>query len=137
MILICVSMATCTSNVWCNVLSHICRSIGHHFKHSVDALIIILWKQLKYLISPTLCVDFSSSRLYGHLPMDVYKYLATHNVTMNYHQFGITPLVIISLTLKAPIPDMVDFNFQKSKIYLNCSFSQITIINRILLWISL
>jgi len=32
---------TRTCNVWHTALSHICRSIVHHFKHYVDTLIVI------------------------------------------------------------------------------------------------
>jgi len=32
-------VGSCTCNVWCNLLSRICRSIRHHFKCSIDMLI--------------------------------------------------------------------------------------------------
>ena len=37
-----VSLALGTCILWGNLLSHICQRIRHHFKHSVDKLIIIL-----------------------------------------------------------------------------------------------
>jgi len=39
----CFSMTSHTCRVWCNVLTHICQSIGHHYKGSVDKLILRLW----------------------------------------------------------------------------------------------
>jgi len=37
--IICVSLETCTCIVWRNILSRICRSIGRHFKCSINTLI--------------------------------------------------------------------------------------------------
>jgi len=37
--ILCILPTTRTCNIWCNMLSRICRSIRHHFKHSVDSII--------------------------------------------------------------------------------------------------
>ena len=42
-----VSLATCICKIWCYVLSHICRSISRHFKHSVDMLMVCMWYLLQ------------------------------------------------------------------------------------------
>jgi len=41
--ILCVSFATRTCNVWRNVICRICRSIGRHFKRSVDTFILALF----------------------------------------------------------------------------------------------
>ena len=40
--LVCVLLAMCTCNVWCDMLPRICQSIGCHIKHSVDTLMIMV-----------------------------------------------------------------------------------------------
>ena len=47
--IVCVYLATCACNIWCNILSLISRSIRRHFKCSADMLIQTFPQQHAYL----------------------------------------------------------------------------------------